>query len=242
MVRDRDLILGSEVSPEEVVNAAQRTGCRSIAYTYTEPTIFFEYAYDTARLAHDVGIANIFVTNGYMTEEMLQAFDPYLDAANVDLKGFNDEVYRKYIGAQLQPVLDAMKKMKELGIWLEVTTLIIPGINDDPSELREVARFVVTELGAETPWHVSRFFPAYKMTDMVPTPISTLQRAEKIGREEGLRYIYSGNVPSEEVTLCHECGHLLVRRSFYDIIENNVRSDGRCSECGTPLGGVGMAG
>lgn len=241
MPRERHLIMGQEASPEQIVAAAKHAGCRSIAYTYTEPTVFFEYAYDTACLAHEAGLANIYVTNGYMTEEMLETFDPYLDAANVDLKAFRDETYRKYVGAHLQPVLDAMKAMKRLGIWLEVTTLVIPGVNDDDGELKDAADFVATELGPDTPWHISRFFPAYKMTDVPPTPIETLQRAREIGLEAGLCYVYVGNVPDEENTTCHKCGRLLIRRVGFHVVENHV-SDGRCPYCGAPVAGVGMAG
>jgi len=231
---------GEQVPPQDVVKAARRSGCRSIAYTYTEPTIFFEYAYDTARLAHEADLANIFVTNGYMTIDMLDTFHPYLDAANVDLKAFRQETYRTYVGASLQPVLDSMKKMKALGIWLEVTTLIIPEINDDPAELRDAARFVAQELGSETPWHLSRFFPAYQMRDTSPAPLETLRRAEEIGREEGLYYIYMGNVSGEVSTHCHECGRLLIRRSAYGIQTHDVDTKGRCPECHTLVAGVGM--
>jgi pyruvate formate lyase activating enzyme len=242
MPREQHLILGREASSEHIVNDAQRTACRSIAYTYTEPTIFFEYAYDTARLGHTVGLANIYVTNGYMTPEMLDAFQPYLDAANVDLKAFRDETYRRYVGIRLQPVLDSLKRMKELGIWLEVTTLVIPGINDDPAELHDAAQFVSSELGPETPWHLSRFFPAYKMTDVQLTPAATLQRAHEIGLEAGLRYVYLGNAPGEEDTFCHHCGRLLIRRAGYWIQENRVQPDGCCPACGTPVAGIGLAG
>nr|HID14797.1 AmmeMemoRadiSam system radical SAM enzyme [Anaerolineae bacterium] len=242
MPRERHLIMGQEASPERIVAAAQRAGSRSIAYTYTEPTVFFEYTYDTARLAHQADLANIYVTNGYMTEEMLETFNPYLDAANVDLKAFRDETYRKYVGARLQPVLDSLKAMKRLGVWVEVTTLVVPGINDDPAELRDTARFVAQELGVETPWHISRFFPAYEMTNVPPTPIATLRRAREIGLEEGLRYVYVGNVPGEANTLCHACGRLLIRRSGYWILENHVQPDGRCPDCDAPVAGVGMVG
>jgi len=240
MPRDRDMILGNEIGPEEIVAAAQQAGCRSIAYTYTEPTIFFEYAYDTARLARDAGLANVFVTNGYMTEAMLETIHPYLDAANVDLKAFRDETYKKYVGARLQPVLDSLKVMKRLGVWLEVTTLVIPGINDAPAELRDAARFVAQELGSETLWHISRFFPAYRLTDVPPTPLATLQQASEIGREEGLRYIYGGNVQGEMNTPCHQCGRRLIRRTGYRILDNSVKPDGSCPDCGAPVAGVGM--
>jgi len=239
MPREQRIVMGQEVSPEQIVAAAKRAGCRSIAYTYTEPTVFFEYAYDTARLAHEAGLANIYVTNGYMTEEMLEMFHPYLDAANVDLKAFRDETYRKYVGARLQPVLDAMKTMKRLGIWLEVTTLVVPGINDEEEELKDTADFVASELGVDTPWHISRFFPAYKMTDAPPTPLETLSRAREIGLETGLHYVYVGNVPGEENTFCPHCGRLLVRRVSFYVTENHIH-DGRCPYCETPVAGVGM--
>jgi len=232
---------GSSSTAGQIVDSAREQRCRMIAYTYTEPTIFYEYAYDTAVLAHSSGLANIFVTNGYMTEEMLQAIRPYLDAVNVDLKAFKDETYRRYVGARLQPVLDSLKTIRRLGIWLEVTTLVIPGINDDQAELRDAARFVKNELGAETPWHISRFFPAYKMTDLMPTPVATLRRAREIGLEEGLRYVYQGNIsePGSQDTLCPACGHLLIRRSRFSLLENRLK-EGRCPDCGAPISGIGM--
>lgn len=240
MVREQHLVMGEKVGPEELVSAAERLGCRSIAYTYTEPTIFFEYAYDTARLAHEVGLANIYVTNGYMTEEMLETFQPYLNAANVDLKAFRDATYRTYVGARLQPVLDAMKVMKRLGIWLEVTTLVIPGLNDEDAELRDAAEFVANELGPDTPWHISRFFPAYKLTDVPPTPLATLRRAHEIGLEAGLHYVYEGNTTGEANTVCHVCGKTLIRRAGYRILWNHIQPDGCCPDCGTPVAGLGM--
>jgi pyruvate formate lyase activating enzyme len=240
MPRLQHLTTGRETSPEEIVAAARRARSRSIAYTYTEPTIFFEYTYDTARLAHADGLANIYVTNGYMTEEMLRTLHPYLDAANVDLKAFRDETYRKHVGARLQPVLDNLKLMKHLGIWLEVTTLIIPGINDNLEEIRDAAKFVSDELGVDTPWHISRFFPAYEMIDFPPTPVAVLQQARKIGLEAGLHYVYVGNVPGDASTRCHSCGKLLIRRSGYLTLENNIEPDQRCPDCSTRVAGVGM--
>jgi len=240
MPREQHLIAGHEATPEQIVTAAQRAGCRTVAYTYTEPTIFFEYSYDTARLAHAAGLANIYVTNGYMSGEMLDTIKPFLDAANVDLKAFRDETYRKYVGARLQPVLDSLKRMKSLGIWLEVTTLVIPGINDDPAELKDAADFVKQELGADTPWHISRFFPHYKMMDVPPTPLATLHQAEKIGLEAGLHYVYVGNVPGEANTVCRNCGRLLIRRPDFGVAENHISLDGRCPDCGTAVAGVGL--
>lgn len=243
MPREKDLRYGYKASPEQIVTAAQNSRSRSIAYTYTEPTIFFEYAYDTAGLAHDAGLANIFVTNGYMSKDMLLTFKTYLNAANVDLKAFSEKTYHQYIGAKLQPVLDNLKTIKELGIWLEVTTLVIPGLNDDPSELRDAAAFIAHELGENTPWHINRFFPAYQMTDRPSTPLATLRRAREIGLEEGLQFVYIGNTREENSndTLCPVCGKLLIRRKGYTMLINRLRS-GRCPACGTSIAGVGMAG
>lgn len=243
-VRDEHLILGREATPAQLVATAKRYGCRSIAYTYTEPTIFTEYAYDTAKLAHQAGIANIYVTNGYMTAgagEMLEAFDPYLDAANVDLKAWSDEFYRKYCGARLQPVLDSLRKMKELGVWVEVTTLVIPTLNDSDEELRQIAGFIAQELGVETPWHISRFHPSYKLTNKPRTPITTLNRAQEIGLAAGLRYVYQGNVPGSEGenTFCYNCGKLLIGRYGYRIMESHIE-DSKCANCGVEIDGMGL--
>lgn len=248
MPRDRGQIAGRQTAPEEVVRAAKRYGSRSIAYTYTEPTIFFEYSYDIARLAHAEGIASVYVTNGYMTAEMLELFqgvtdghEPWLDAANVDLKAFRDETYKKVCGARLQPVLDALKKMKELGVWVEVTTLVVPGMNDSEAELRDIAHFIATELGGETPWHVSRFHPDYKMYDRGPTPPATLRRAYDLGRQAGLRYVYVGNLPGArlEDTFCPGCGRMVIGRWGFQVTERHIR-DGACAHCGTMIDGVGM--
>ena len=239
MPREQHFIAGREAYPEQIISGAQRSGCQSIAYTYTEPTIFFEYSYDTARVAHAAGIANVYVTNGYMTAEMLALLHPYLDGANVDLKAFRKKTYQRMIGAGLEPVLDSMKRMKSLDIWLEVTTLVIPGINDDPQELREMAQFISQELGAETPWHISRFHPGYRIADRPPTPVQTLQQAQEIGLEEGLYYVYQGNVAGESNTYCHICGQLLIRRRGYWIAAGTIK-DSRCPSCLTPVAGVGM--
>jgi len=241
MPRNEGRILGSYVPPETLVQNAKRYRSRSIAYTYTEPTIFFEYAYDTAVLAHKEGIANVYVTNGYMTPEMLDAFHPYLDAANVDLKSASDEFYRKYCGARLQPVQDSLKKMKQLGIWVEVTTLVIPGLNDSEDELRTIAEFIAQELGPETPWHVSRFHPHYKMYDRPPTPTATLHKAREIGLKAGLRYVYEGNVPGSdgENTYCYNCGKRLIHRFGFSILEYRIK-EGKCYNCGAPIDGVGL--
>jgi len=235
------LPMGRSVSPEQIIAAAQKANCSSIAYTYTEPTVFFEYAYDTARLAHEAGLANIYVTNGYMTEEMLETFHPYLDAANVDLKTFDDDIYRRYVGARLQPVLDTLQVMKWLGIWLEVTTLVIPGINDHAAQLEDAAHFVGEVLGEETPWHISRFFPAYKMHSTPPTPIEALRRAKAIGLTEGLKYVYIGNASTgaDQDTVCPACGEALIQRHGFMVLANCIEN-GCCPKCGAPIAGVGM--
>ncbi|MBU2598197.1 MAG: AmmeMemoRadiSam system radical SAM enzyme [Actinobacteria bacterium] len=241
MVRDKHLIMGNEASPESIVENAKRYGSKSIAYTYTEPTIFFEYAYDTAKLAHEADIKNVFVTNGYMTEEALKEINPYLDAANVDLKSFSDDFYRKLCGARLQPVLDTLKLMKKLGIWVEVTTLIIPSLNDSPDELRKIAKFIVNELGDDTPWHISRFYPSYNLKDKPPTPIDTIHKAREIGLNEGLKYVYEGNVPDSkgESTYCPNCKNLVIKRWGYQITKKDIK-DGICQHCGFKIDGVGL--
>ena len=242
MPRERHFIAGRKMSAQEIVDSAARAHCCSIAYTYTEPTIFFEYTYDTSKLAREAGLANIYVSNGYMSAEMLEEFHPWLDAANIDLKAFRDTTYRKHAGGGLQPVLDSMKRLRRYGIWLEVTTLIIPGINDSPGELADIAGFIAGELGPDTPWHVSRFFPQYRFDKLPPTPPETIFRAVEIGRGAGLRYIYPGNLPSGTDTCCPGCGALLIRRQGYELTENRVTAAGFCPDCETAIAGVGLAG
>jgi pyruvate formate lyase activating enzyme len=235
--KDKGFGGGQALSPEEVVQEAKKRGCRSISYTYTEPTIFFEYAYDTAKLAREAGLANVFVTNGYMTAEALRLIQPHLDAANVDLKAFQDETYKKVCGARLGPVLDSIRLMRELGIWVEVTTLVVPGMNDRDKELAAIARFIAS-LSPEIPWHISRFHPDYKYTQTPATPIETLQKAAALARQAGLKFIYIGNVWGEsEDTVCPRCGKVLIRRSGFSVEENRVKA-GKCSSCGSPIAGV----
>jgi len=233
-------IVGEWVPPEAVVEAAKRTGARGISYTYTEPTVFFEYARDTMELAHQAGLLNNFVTNGYMTREALDAMDGLLDGANVDLKSFSEEFYRRVCGARLEPVLETLRAMKEKGVWVEVTTLVISGENDSPEELRRIAEFVLS-LGPETPWHVTAFHPTYKMTDRPPTRVETLREARRLGLEAGLRYVYSGNVPGDEGenTFCHHCGKKIIERYGFSVSNRNVR-EGACAFCGTVVAGVEM--
>ena len=183
-----------EVNPEQIVKNALDSGCQSISYTYTEPTIFFEYAYDTAVFAHQAGLKNIFVTNGYMSGIALKTIAPYLDAANVDLKSFSNEFYLKTCKAKLAPVLETIKAMHELNIWVEITTLIIPGENDSQEELAEIANFIAS-VSKDIPWHISRFHPDYKFLDHDYTAIETLKLAEDLGKQAGLKYVHLGNVP-----------------------------------------------
>ena len=240
--QDQGKIPGEEVPPEDIVAAARQAGCQSIAYTYTEPTIFFEYAQDIAMLAEAQGLKNVFVTNGYMSTEALQSIHPLLHGANVDLKAFREAFYQKQCGAKLAPVLKTLKTMKEMGVWLEITTLIIPTLNDSKEELRELATFILQELGPETPWHISRFHPTFRLTDLPVTPVKTLQQAWEIGREVGLHYVYTGNVPGDqgEKTYCHHCGHLLLDRFGFTILKNEL-DQGCCPQCHQPLAGVGLS-
>ncbi|MGQ1889384.1 AmmeMemoRadiSam system radical SAM enzyme [Thermophagus sp. OGC60D27] len=227
---------GSLATPEEIVKEALQAGCKSIAYTYNEPTIFYEYAYDIAEIARQQGIKNIFVSNGFMTEEMLDQIIPRLDAINIDLKAFKNETYQHLTGGRLHPVLESLQKIAASGIWLEVTTLIIPGINDSPQELQNMAKFIAQELGTNIPWHISRFFPAYKLKDIPPTPMETLFMAHETGLKAGLNYIYLGNIPNGEYqnTRCPKCKALLIERIGYRIISSHLENR-LCPNCKTPI-------
>ena len=230
-------IIGRNVTPTQIVEAARSYQCEIIAYTYSEPTIFFEYAYETAKLASKEGIKNVFVTNGYIAEEPLKAIAPYLDAANIDLKSFSDDFYRKVCGARLEPVLEAIRLYKELGIWIEITTLVIPSLNDSEENFKKIAEFI-KNLDEGIPWHISRFFPAYELIDLPPTPIEDLDKARKIGLETGLKYVYQGNViGGGENTYCHSCGRLLVERHGYRVDQYDVKGS-RCRFCNSEVDGV----
>ncbi|MEW6673646.1 MAG: AmmeMemoRadiSam system radical SAM enzyme [Thermodesulfobacteriota bacterium] len=240
MPSDRSgMIVGDSIGPEEVVAAAIRSGCRSISYTYTEPTVYFEFAYDTAKLAHEKNLLNVFVTNGYMTPEALRMISPYLDAANVDLKSFSDIYYKKYCGARLEPVKETLILMKSLNVLVEITTLLVPGLNDEKTELEGLARFIAESLGPETPWHISRFHPTYKLTDRPPTPLKSLIIARDIGLAAGLKYVYLGNAPGEngESTNCPGCGKLLIKRWGFTIQKNRLKQ-GRCPDCDARVDGI----
>ncbi len=239
MALEEGQINGQAISPGKIVEAAVHDDCKSIAYTYTEPTVFMELCSECGRLAKQKGLANVFVSNGYMTIEAIDFVKDWLNGINVDLKSFSDDYYKKLCKARLQPVLDTIKYIaKETDIWLEVTTLIVPGQNDSDDELKKLADFIVVEAGADVPWHISKFHPQYKYLDTNATPISTLERAAEIGKQAGLRYIYFGNVPGSkaECTFCYNCGKLLIDRVGYKITANNIENS-HCSHCGTKIAG-----
>jgi pyruvate formate lyase activating enzyme len=233
-------IIGENRTPKQIVERAKRSGCQSIAYTYTEPTIFFEFAYDTAVLARQENLKNVFVSNGYMSAAAARQIAPYLDAINIDLKAFSDEFYKEICGARLKPVLETIQWMKAQAVWVEVTTLIIPGLNNGEGELREIAHFVKS-VGCDVPWHVSAFHPAYKLTNRLSTPVATLRRAREVGMEAGLRYVYEGNVPGKagKSTYCYGCGAVVMERSGLGFIRNRLL-DGKCTNCGRKIDGVGL--
>lgn len=219
------------LSPKEIIKRCKQENISIIAYTYNEPSIAHEYNLDTAKLAHKEGIKNVYVTNGYMSKEALEEIAPYLDAINIDLKSFSDEFYKKICGARLQPVLDTIKRCHEKGIWLEITTLIIPGRNDGGKELQEIAKFIVS-VSKDIPWHVTRFHPTYKLQDSAITPESKLKQAYEVGKKAGLKYIYVGNISNEnlENTFCPKCNELLVRR-FWNSSEVVRLSKSHCDRC-----------
>ncbi|MDM8541423.1 AmmeMemoRadiSam system radical SAM enzyme [Desulfococcaceae bacterium HSG9] len=240
MPSDRNgMIVGDHITPQSIADDAVKSGCATIAYTYTEPTVYFELALDISKIAHDQGIRNVFVTNGYMTPEALDLISPYLDAANVDLKAFNDDFYKKMCGARLENVKTTLKQMKAQGVWVEVTTLLIPGLNDNKEDLQQLAAFLADSLGPETPWHISRFHPTYKLQDRPPTPVQTLTAARKIGIQAGLRYVYTGNVlgGSGADTFCWNCGALLINRHGFQITQNRIEN-GQCAFCHTKIDGL----
>jgi pyruvate formate lyase activating enzyme len=233
---------GAEYSPGKIVEAAIQSGCKSIAYTYTEPTIFMELCCETAKLAKQKGLSNIFVSNGFMTTEAIDFAKPWLDGINIDLKAFTEDYYRDLCKAKLKPVLDTITHIaKNTDIWMEITTLVVPGKNDSDDELRSIAEFIAKEASVDVPWHVSRFYPQYKMTDTKPTDGKMLERSLDIGKEAGLRYVYVGNLPGvrAESTYCYSCGALLIERSGYRILQNLI-DDGRCRQCGVEIAGFGL--
>jgi len=237
--RDRKLeqVLGDEYTPEDVVNQAVSEGCRIISYTYTEPTIFFEFAYDTAKLAHEKGIKNTFVTNGYMTPEAVKMIAPYLDAATVDFKCSGDpDCYRKIIGVpDVAPIYECLIEMKKQNIFIEITNLVIPGFDEEMSSFRNLVKWIRDNLGDEIPMHILRFFPAYRLSDIPETPLESLRKTYEIARKEGMKFVYLGNVPGQgENTYCPSCGELLIERFGLMMSRSRLRGD-RCPKCGARI-------
>lgn len=233
--------LADEASPELIATAAAELDCRSVAYTYNDPVIFHEYAIDVAKACREKGIKSVAVTAGYVTEEPRKEFYQYMDAANVDLKGFTEEFYFKLTGGHLAPVLETLEYIKhETDVWLEITTLLIPGKNDSDKEINELTQWVADKLGPDVPLHFSAFHPDYKMMDVPPTPVETLIRAREIAIKNGLRYAYTGNVhyPQGDTTYCHNCGEVLIGRDWYRLTAWNLDANGACKSCGTPCAGV----
>lgn len=227
--------------PEDIVESARTNGCRSISYTYVEPTIFFEFARDCCLAAVDSGLRNIFVSNGYMSDVVIKELAPVLAAINIDLKAFSEEFYRKVCGARLQPVLDSIVRFRELGVWVEVTTLLIPGMNDSSRELVRIAAFLAA-IDTSMPWHVTGYYPTYKMTGATappPTGEETLIRARQIGLDQGLHHVYAGNRPGSggEDTCCPRCGLVLISRQGFRILANRL-SNGRCPGCAQDIAGI----
>lgn len=226
------------LSPEELVDEAVNSGCTAIAYTYNEPIIFYEYVLDCAKIAKKRGIKNVIVCNGFINPEPMELWCKYIDAANIDLKAFTDKFYRQVTGAWIEPVLETLKVIKKKGIWLEITNLIIPTLNDKISEIKKMCSWIKENLSATTPLHFTAFYPCYKLTDLPPTPGDILLKAKSIADKAGLKYVYIGNVPAEKEsnTYCPKCGKLLIERGLFNIMQNNIK-DGKCS-CGYKVNGV----
>jgi len=233
--------LADSASPELIARAAQELGCRSVAYTYNDPVIFHEYAIDVAKACHEVGVKSVAVSAGYVCPEPRAEFYQYMDAVNIDLKSFDEEFYYKLTGAHLQPVLETLQYLQhETDVWLETTTLLIPGKNDSDKELEEMTQWVVENLGPDMPMHFSAFHPDYKMKDILPTPKETLSKAREIAINNGVRYAYTGNVHNKagDSTYCHHCGTTLIGRDWYQLSEWNLDAQGHCKRCGTACVGI----
>ncbi len=237
--RDGKGIQGQAASPEQVVSAARTYNCRSISYTYTEPTIFFEFAEDCCELAHEQGIRNCFVSNGFLTPKAIEQLAGTLDAINVDLKCFSDETYRRIMKASLEPVLTCLRKLARTDIWVEVTTLVVPGMNDSRDELARIASFIAEEMSTDVPWHISRFRGEYQMAGKGSTPIEKLEMASELGKQAGLKHVYCGNLHglADENTYCPSCNEMLIDRRGFQVRQNNL-TDGRCPACSQEIAGV----
>jgi len=227
-----------DLPPEKVVSNAVAYKCRSVTYTYTEPTVFYEYMYDTAVIAKKQGIKNTMHSCGYINEKPLRTLSKYMDAADIDLKGFTEDFYSRICSGSLKPVLDSLVVLKEEGVWLEITNLVIPTLNDDMKKIREMSSWIVKNLGPHVPIHFSRFFPHYKLTNLPPTPIETMEGARKSALDAGLKYVYIGNIRHEgENTFCPKCKKMLIERMGY-FVRQNLVSNGKCKFCGTSIAGV----
>ncbi len=236
---DPEKVTVAYVAPGEIVRQAKESGSRTIAFTYTEPTIFYEYMLDIAKAARKEQIDCVMHSAGFINEQPLRELSPYLKAANIDLKGFEDKFYSSFCEGSVGTVLSTLKILKEEGVWVEITNLLIPGANDSEEDLRKLCRWVKDNLGEDTPVHFSRFFPMYKLTNLSPTPLSSLLRAQQIAAEEGLHFVYVGNIPQQvgEDTHCPVCKKLLIKRAGYHILENNL-IDGACPQCQTKIPGI----
>jgi pyruvate formate lyase activating enzyme len=237
--RDPENSRPHKLPPDEVVRTAREFECRSVAYTYTEPMVYYEYTLDSCRKCREAGLRNALVTAGYINEPPLRRLCQYVDAANIDLKALSEEFYRDICGATLKPVLNTLTIAKALGVLVEVTNLVIPTLNDSPKDIQNLCRWVAQNLGKETPLHFSRFFPQYQMRNLPPTPAATLDRAKQIAESEGLHHVYIGNLIRRggEDTYCHACRKRLVARLRFEILENNIR-DGKCPDCKTEVHGI----
>ncbi len=223
--------LSKELAPQEIVQYCKTQQIPTIAYTYNEPTVFLEYALDTMKLAREAGIKNVWVSNGYESKEALELIHPYLDAINIDLKSFSEKFYKEIVKAKLEPVKETIKRVHKLGVWEEITTLIIPNFNDSSKEFHQIAKFIYN-INPNIPWHLSAFFPAYKMNDVSPTPKATLLEAYKIAKKAGLKFVYIGNVIDDfkhQSTYCPRCGSLMIKREGYQVIRYD--NHGYCSKC-----------
>jgi len=232
---DEKKISGEDWPPSKLVKMAMDNKCPSISYTYTEPTVFAEYALDAMKLAKNYKLKNTWVSNGYMSAECIELIAPYTDAANIDLKSYHDKFYRSNCGGTLAPVLEALKLLKRKNVWLEITTLIIPGLTDDIKMLQKIAEFIYDKLGAETPWHIAQFTPAYKLPHLDITPAETVKRICDMGRKSGLKYVYARNVPGTylEDTYCFNCKQLMIDREAYSVMRFDKK--GKCANCGENL-------
>lgn len=237
-ISQSDDIVGEPLTPKQIVDLAYEQGAKSISYTYTEPTIFYEYALETARLAQKRGLRNIMVTNGYVNPGPRKKLYRHIDAANVDLKAFDDAFYRKVCSATLEPVLDTIKDLHSMGVWVELTNLIIPTLNDDMGKIREMCRWILDNVGPQCPLHFTAFYPCYKLLDLPPTSFAVLSKARSVAQAVGLKHVYVGNVYTDKMnsTFCHRCGELLIERLGFDIVKNRL-INGTCSS-GHKIDGV----